>query len=145
MPFRKDYPTVLTKSGRKVPVRDLLALDQSRLELEYEIQSPWSAVIQDICTSLQIKVDRLERRIDSLEAKKFLHYRASLQVGPRPPSNEVVKANVAVDADVEALYEEFFAAREDYEAAAAVRLAFTTRKDMLINLGAEVRLSRKGS
>lgn len=145
LPDRRDYPVIMTKSGQKIPIRQLLMLDQDNLDLEYEIQSPWSMVIQDLCSSLSLKVERLERRIDSMEAKKFLHYRSALATGARPPSVEVVKSHVTIDPEVEALYEELFTVKKEYESVAALKLAFACRKDMLISLGAEIRLGRKGS
>lgn len=143
-PTKRELPVLKTRTGRVVPIKELLRLDQQNLADDYELQAPWSAVIQDICGSFKVQLERQERAVKRTEARKFLSYRDS-GAGGKAPSVDVVKALVASDPEVEEEFQKLFELQEQYEAAMAVNMAMQARKDMLVNLGADVRLSRRGS
>lgn len=145
LPLLKDYPEVFTIGGDLIPVQDLLVLDPENLSVDYEIHAPWASVINDLCSHAKIKIEKLERKIEVQEAKAFLRLRDSLAFQGKRPSVDVIKAHVKVDEEVNDLYSKLFKLKQEYEQILALRLAMSDRKEMLISLGAEIRLGRKGS
>lgn len=146
----KDYlpspsliPKLTTASGNKIPLNALLRIDPENLVQEYELQSPWMAVLQYEYGLVELRIEKKEREIKEAEAEVFLRTRERLRLGGKAPNEATIKANVVVDERIKELYEQLFSLKEQANVLGAARNAFLTRKDMLISLGAEVRLDKK--
>ena len=137
-------PKVTTEDGKEIPLKALLTIDPDDLVSEYELQSPWMAVLQYEFGKIELRIERKEREIKEVEAEVFISVRDRLRLGGKAPNEATIKANVVVDEQIKKLYAELFALKEKAVALSAARLAFLARKEMLISLGAEVRMDRKG-
>jgi hypothetical protein len=136
-------PKLTTESGRKIPLNALLRIDPENLIQEYELQSPWTAVLQYEYGLVELNIEKKEREIKEVEAEVFLKTRERLRLGGKAPNEATIKANVVIDERIKDLYKQLFFLKEQANALSAARNAFLTRKDMLISLGAEVRLDKK--
>ena len=143
LPHQSLIPRLKTSNGDKIPLSALLRIDPEDLIREYELQAPWMAVIQYEYGLIELRIERKEREIKEVEAAVFLRTRDRLRLGNKIPNEATIKANVVVDDAIKALYVELFQLKEQVVALTAARTAFLARKDMLISLGAEVRLDKK--
>jgi hypothetical protein len=145
LPHSSLIPKLTTANGEKIPLGALLKIDPENLIQEYELQAPWMAVLQYEHGLIELKIDRKEREIKEAEAESFLKIRERLRLGGKVPNEATIKANMVVDERIKALYRDLFSLRDQEVALTAARVAFNARKEMLISLGAEVRLDKKGS
>jgi hypothetical protein len=143
LPHPSLIPKLKTSGGDRIPLSALLRIDPENLIHEYELQSPWMAVLQHEYGLVELQIERKEREIKEAEAEAFLRVREQLRLGGRVPNEATIKANVTVDERVKSLYQDLFSLREQEVVISAARLAFNARKEMLISLGAEVRLDKK--
>ncbi len=143
LPHPSLIPKLKTRNGDKIPLNALLTIDPENLVREYELQSPWMAVLQYEYGLVELSIERKEREIKEAESEVFLKTRDRLRLGNKIPNEATIKANVVVDERIKNLYQELFSLKEQANALSSARNAFLTRKDMLISLGAEVRLDKK--
>lgn len=143
LPHPSLVPKLKTSNGDKIPLNALLKIDPDDLVREYELQAPWMAVIQYEYGLVELRIEKKEREIKEMESAVFLRTRDRLRLGNKIPNEATIKANVVVDDTIKTLYAELFQLKEQAVALTAARTAFLARKDMLISLGAEVRLDKK--
>jgi hypothetical protein len=144
LPNHTLIPKLATASGVKIPLNALLRIDPENLIQEYELQAPWMAVLQYEYGLVELDIERKEREIKEAEATVFLKTRERLRLGGKAPNEATIKANVIIDDHIKDLYSQLFSLKEQANVLSAARSSFLTRKDMLISLGAEVRLDKKG-
>lgn len=143
LPAPGMIPKIVTSDGTKIPLSKLLRIDPDGLVQEYELQAPWVAVIQFEYGKVELAVERKERQIKEVEAATLTRTRDRMRLGTKVPNEATLKAAVVSNEEVKELYQELFSLKDTLNALNAARLAFSVRKDMLVSLGAEVRLDRK--
>jgi hypothetical protein len=143
LPHPSLIPKLTTSSGEKIPLGALLKIEPENLVQEYELQAPWMAVLQYEYGLIELKIERKEREIKEIEAEVFLSTRERLRLGGKAPNEATIKANMVTDDRVRALHRDLFFLKEQEVVLTAARMAFNARKEMLISLGAEVRLDKK--
>lgn len=136
-------PKLKTSDGRVIPLAALIRIEPENLIPEYELQAPWTAVLQYEYGILELLIEKKEREIKETESELFISVRDRLRLGTRAPNEATIKATVASDQQMKDLYQELFALKEKMIPLNAARVAFNVRKDMLVSLGAEVRLDKK--
>lgn len=145
-PATQLLPVLRNDEGHKVPLSALLKIDPSDMISELRVQAAWQAVISYQTTRQEVKVSRLKREVDKIEAGLFIEYRAGVAAKTtRAPGVELIKSYVAVDPRLTSAQDKLFAAEEELGAWKAAISAMHARRECLINMGADLRIDKKGS
>lgn len=140
-PPKRIYP-VLDVDGERLKVPTLLSIDPDDLDGEYQMLSSWSATISYQAMLCSVRVEKQERKIKELESEAYLKLLSS---AAKKPSEGSLKANVALSAVVKAAYTELYKLMEDQCAWEALKQGMAAKKDMIVNLGASLRLDKKSA
>ena len=123
---------------------DLLKIDPENLLNEYEVQAGWESVVTYHHALARTRIAIAERNIKELEAELFLDFRSRLKgESSRLPSVDVLKAMVTDSKSVREAYQKLSELMLWESQLSALRLGFQCKRDMLINMGAELRIDKK--
>ncbi len=142
-PLPQVYPTLTLGNGIKVPVKELLEIDGENLIPCYTNQSAWMGVIGFELASVTAMIDKLERDIKRMESRYTLEYRDILTNGKKAQPEWFVKAKIAASPDVQEKQDELAKFESHRAKVQAFRNALLGRGDMLVNMGADLRLSNR--
>lgn len=143
-PSSKDLPELLTESGVKIPLQDLLEIEPDKVGLYLSNQAGWQAVIAYSHGKAKLATERLKKRVEEVEAETFISiWRA--HKGVKGVTMDVIKNLVVIDPNYEAARLRYLKAKETELAFETARNAMQVRCEMIIQLGADVRLEKKAS
>ena len=142
LPSKSCLKDITLRDGTVVPLRSLIRINPDNLVPDYELQAPWMAVIALEYTTIELEIEIKERSIKEMEAAASL--RARKNSAGTKLTEATVRAKAVNDPEVREAYEELWELKREILPISAARTAFYARKEMLISLGAEVRLDRKG-
>lgn len=146
IPNRALMPVLVTESGDKVPICDLLLIDPTTLIQDLQIQPSWQAAVSYQCTLQEVRVSRLEREVDKTEAQLSIDHRNKIKAATgKAPGVETVKSYVLSDPILTNVQNKLFEAREKLGAWKAAISALHARRECMINMGAEVRIDKKAT
>jgi len=140
-PDKKDLPYIVTESGSEIPVYDLLDINTDHPEFYLRDQTDWQALISSQHGIAKLRVEHLENKLEETKAEVFVE--VSKASKGLKVTVDYIKSLVIIDDRVKKIKAKIELAREKESALESMRWAMQTRKDMLIQLGADVRLERK--
>ncbi len=144
LPAEVLLPILTASNGSRIPVRDLLRIDPNNLVHEFQIHPNWQATIAWQTSLQEVKVARLDRDVERLEASLYIRERSRMTAeGKKTPGVELIKSYVTVDPALRDLQDRLFDEKEKLGAWKAAANAVYARRECLINMGAETRLDRK--
>jgi hypothetical protein len=143
-PSVEDLPDVQTESGHEIPIMDLLHVDPDNLPNGMAEQADWQALIGYQHALAVLRREKLDRKLKELEATVSVRVFEEIEEedGKRP-TIAMIDNRVMTNSAVIGLKDKIEVAKLREKSLEVLRSAFQTRKDMLIQLGAEIRLDRK--
>lgn len=140
LPSADNYP-IIKFGKRTVDARALLIIDTENLVHDYATIHHWITVTSTKVASYTVIISQAKRDLARLEAR--IHKAA--RQADKKPTESVLKDVVTLDTDYIAA-QEAIAAKEATKGRYAIFLtALENKRDMLINLGAELRKRSKYS
>lgn len=142
-PHIDDFPLLETESGHKIPVYDLLEIQPDKISSYLCEQAEWQAVILFSHGKWKLGVEQLKRRVEEIEAAVYIELHTKM--AGQKATVDLLKSFVIIDDRVKVARNKLREAQKVENAFESMRHAMQTRKDMLIQLGADVRLDKKQS
>lgn len=142
-PHKEDLPLLETESGHKIPVYDILEIQPDKISSYLCEQAEWQGTIQFAHGKWKLVVEQLKRRVDEVEATVYVELHTKF--AGQKATVELLKNLVILDDRVKVAKNKLRDAQQSENAFESMRHAMQTRKDMLIQLGADVRLDKKQS
>lgn len=144
--WRGDLPPagaipLLTRTGDRIEFDDLVKIDADNLVSSFERQAAWAGFFNYQSFLANARVDRKTRQLKELEGELYLHYRNSGST--KKLTVDEIKASVFSDVKMRQLYDELYALKREQAAWDAAKWAWSDRKDMLVQLGADKRADQK--
>lgn len=143
-PGKDSLPRVQTADGTDIPLNKLLNIDPDAVRADFQHVPGWQAAVAYAASLAKLRVDIKRRKIKEMESAKYIQMREILSDKlEKPPSEALIMHNVNVDPEIRNLYRELFDLERSSGALEAAKYAMYTRRDILIQMGAETRLDRK--
>lgn len=140
-PKKEDLPYLVTESGSEIPVYELLDINVDHPEFYLRNQVDWQALVSYQHGLAKLQVELLESRLEEIRSEVFVQVMSAVK-GTKA-TVEYIKSLVTVDERVKKAKRKIELAKQRESALDSMRWAMQTRKEMLIQLGADTRLERK--
>lgn len=140
LPHKKAYPSI-SIAGKEYSVRKLLKIDVENIALEYQVAAHWIAVVHYDMLRLKEQRDETARQLYTKEGRESLAIREESPVKLTESSIKVKLSQVSLLQEKKAELD-----RLDHQIAQRKVLltAMENKRDMIVNLGAEMRKSNRG-
>lgn len=138
-----------------VDIAKLLKINPSNMQTEFEMVAGWIGTISYHYSLAKLKVERQERQIKALEADKSRTARSRMvatlaaaaaeakkKVAGKPTEAQI-KQEWINDPEIRAAYDKLDQTLIYLASLEAARQGLNTKRDMLVNLGAELRRDRR--
>jgi hypothetical protein len=140
-PKEEDLPLIVTENGNDIPVYALLDINTDHPEFYLRDQCDWQALVSYQHGLAKLRVEHLEDRLEAIKAEVYQQITQAHQ-GSKA-TVDYIKSLVTTDTRVLGAKSKIQVAKEREMALESMRWAMQTRKEMLIQLGADTRLERK--
>lgn len=140
-PKKEDLPHLTTEAGNGIPVYDILDINTDHPEYYLRDQTDWQALVSYQHGLAKLRVEHAERNLEETKAEVFIGI-CNSNKGTKM-TVDYIKSLVTIDDRVKKAKNKIEVAKERESALESMRWAMQTRKEMLIQLGADVRLERK--
>lgn len=127
---------LVTMSNREIPTVDLLKVQSTNLQREFESFAAWLAVVGTRVEALETKLAVADREFERAEAAAYLRRRVGLK-----KTESTVKAEVTQDEEVQAAFDKVVATKRALGRYKAFRAALYAKKDMLEHLARQQRIN----
>lgn len=132
-----------SSDGYKVNVNKLLRVDENNIQEAYTTQAAWSHFFLREASEAKLLVERQRRHIAELKGKTYLEYKHEAADSNLKPPVSQLEAAVESDTRVADAHKKLHRLQKNALQWEAVQYAWRDRLQMLIQLGAELRLEKK--
>lgn len=138
-PLAEDLPELVTETGNKVEVLDLLRVSPDHADAYLCEAADWQALVGHQHGLAKMRVGRLTDKLREVEAAVFIEVFNSKE----KITMELVRHYVTVDERVKIARKKLQVAQERETALESLKWAMQTRIQMLIQLNADMRAEKK--
>jgi hypothetical protein len=137
---KEDLPSLLTEAGNRIPIYELLEVNADHVDGLLCEQTEWQALVAYQHGRAKLDVERADNNVEEVEAMVFAEIMS--KEGKRPPM-EAMRHYVALDKRVKSAKSKLLVAKERESALDSIRWALQTRRDMIVQLNADIRAEKK--
>jgi hypothetical protein len=127
----------------EIDIDSELSINREDLPTGYADQPGKYAWYATVYVAAQLRVERMRMRLEVVQSTVAAKLRSKLDDKGKPPSEASIKSQLPSNPEVMAAQEDHLRAIEEEGVVRAVKEAFVHRRDMLIQMGADVRAEQR--
>lgn len=138
-PKKEDMPKLVTMNGNAIPIYELMEINPDHVDSYLCEQADWQALVGYQHGMSKVDVERCSNNVDDIESLVFSEHVSKSE----KRTMETLRHLVNLDPRVKSAKTKLLVAKEREAALESIRWALQTRRDMLVQLNADIRAEKK--